>query len=138
MIITFAVSSPLRASTSAYNLSGASSFMETTTFDTSSFANNKLSPSFTSFSTSKPYSLLPQTAPKAAAIGRPTIPVPGIPTPIPFLYIFPLTRTSKYSGVLPKTSLHLAQARAQATGSVHPKAALASFLNMSTIWLFDT
>ena len=130
---TFTVSFPFVARASAYNLSGASSFKETVTWSNISFARCKLSPTFTSFNTSNPYSDFPQTAPKAAAIGSPTIPVPGIPTPIPFLYILPLTSTSKRSGTPPNTSLHFAHAKAQATGSVHPKAGTASFLNISMI-----
>ena len=48
----------------------------------------------TSRNTSKPYSECPATAPSATAIGRPVIPLLGIPTPIAFLNMLALNATS--------------------------------------------
>ncbi|OQC42991.1 MAG: hypothetical protein BWX61_01326 [Bacteroidetes bacterium ADurb.Bin035] len=59
-------------------------------------------------------------APKAIAIGKPIIPVPGIPTPIAFLIIFLLKKTSIFSGMSPNVSRAFATQRATAIGSVHP------------------
>ena len=80
-------------------------------------------------STSSPYSLLPMSAPRAMAMGSPTIPVPGIPTPMAFLRMFAESRTSMRAGT---RSLHpftvwsfsvaRAQARATQMGSVQPMA----------------
>ena len=44
------------------------------------------------------------------AIGNPTIPVPGIPTPIAFFRMLALRNTSVFSGLQPKTSAALAVA----------------------------
>ena len=88
-----------------------------------------------SLRTSSPYEDLPHTAPNAAATLRPIIPVPGMPTPIPFFRMFPLTSTlilkDDSAGEKPLTllimiSIARAVARATATGSVHPKAGFTS------------
>ena len=73
-----------------------------------------------SLSTSSSYSDLPTMAPRAMAIGRPVIPVPGIPTPIAFLSTLALKRASMRSGRQPRVSVALATQRATAIGSVQP------------------
>ena len=73
-------------------------------------------------STSSCFSLSPISTPKAMAIGKPIIPVPGIPTPIAFLSTLALSRTSIRSGVCAKSSLAFAAHSATAIGSVHPMA----------------
>ena len=87
----------------------------------------------TSFSTSSPYSDFPTKAPSAIEIGRPIIPVPGIPTPIAFFSTLSLKRTSIFSGIVPSVSFAFATANATATGSVHPIAGTTSFLIRSII-----
>ena len=51
---------------------------------------------------------LPMMAPKAMAIGRPSIPVPGMPTPIAFFKIFALSNASIFSGRQPNLSVAFA------------------------------
>ena len=72
----------------------------------------------------------------------PTIPVPGMPTPIPFLSMFPLTSaeiSSSSSGRCPgphlsaSISAALAVASATAMGSVHPSAGFTSLRSSSMI-----
>ena len=60
------------------------------------------------------------------AIGKPAMPVPGMPTPIAFFKIFALKCASTRSGLRPKTSAALAAANATAIGSVHPIAGITS------------
>jgi hypothetical protein len=67
-------------------------------------------------------------APKAIAIGRPIIPVPGIPTPIAFLRILALSRTEIFSGSVPNNSVARATHNDTATGSVQPMAGITSLL----------
>ena len=74
----------------------------------------------TSFSTSSPYADLPATTPKAMAMGSPTIPVPGIPTPMAFFSIFALRKTPAATGLSPSTSAARATQRDTHIGSVHP------------------
>ena len=62
------------------------------------------------------------------AMGSPTMPVPGMPTPIAFLSTLALSNTSILVGVEPNTSVALAVASATAIGSVHPIAGTTSCL----------
>ncbi len=87
----------------------------------------------TSRSTSRPYSERPIVAPSATAIGRPIIPVPGMPTPIAFLSMLALNRTSIRSGSAPSSSAARAAHSATATGSVHPMAGITSRRTRSNI-----
>ena len=84
-------------------------------------------------STSRPSSDFPIKAPRAIAIGRPIIPVPGIPTPIAFLSTLALRRTSTDSGTLPKASFARATHKATATGSVQPTAGTTSRFTSAVI-----
>lgn len=63
---------------------------------------------------------------KGVAIGSPIIPVPGMPTPIAFLMMFPLRPRLISSGCIPKSSVALATASDTAIGSVHPSAGTTS------------
>ena len=105
---------------------------------TSSFARATAS-GVSSFSTSSPRLELPHTAPRAAATGRPTMPVPGMPTPMPFLRMLPLTATSSLKSAFMRQepqqgqfseiiSAALATASATAMGSVQPSAGFTSCL----------
>ena len=67
------------------------------------------------------------------AIGSPTIPVPGMPTPIAFFRILALSLTSTRSGLCPSSSVALAVASATQTGSVQPMAGTTPFLIMRII-----
>ncbi len=60
------------------------------------------------------------------AMGKPIIPVPGMPTPIAFLRMFALKRTSIFSGRDPSNSQARATHKATAMGSVHPIAGTTS------------
>ena len=60
------------------------------------------------------------------AIGSPTMPVPGMPTPMAFLSMFALNDTAISFGTPPSTSLAFATANATAIGSVHPIAGTTS------------
>ena len=126
-----AQSSPHLTETLTYRSFRVSSRSIRTLFSfTASFAA-ETSSSVRSLRTSRPYPLLPQIAPRAAAIWSPIIPVPGIPTPIPFLRMLPETLTSVSSGLHfltsgGKCSAAFAAAKATAMGSVHPKAGLTS------------
>ena len=62
-------------------------------------------------------------------MGSPTIPVPGIPTPMAFFNILALNRTSIFSGFAPSVSAALATQSATAIGSVHPIAGITSLVN---------
>ena len=84
--------------------------------------------SSTSRSTSSPYSLFPVMAPSAMAIGSPTIPVPGMPTPMAFFSMLALSMTLMLSGRVPRVSVAFATQRATAIGSVHPMAGTTSRL----------
>ena len=66
--------------------------------------------------------------PRATAMGSPIIPVPGMPTPMAFLSILALKRTSMDVGDSPRVWAACAAAKATATGSVHPVAGTTSFL----------
>ena len=70
-------------------------------------------------------------------MGRPTIPVPGIPTPMAFFSILALSKTSIFSGFTPNVSAALATQSATAIGSVHPIAGMTSFLINSIICLLS-
>ena len=72
--------------------------------------------------TSNWYSDFPINAPKAIAIGKPIIPVPGIPTPMAFLRIFAESNTRTFSGLEPSSSAARATHNATAIGSVQPTA----------------
>ena len=61
-------------------------------------------------------------APSATAIGKPIIPVPGMPTPMAFFSMLPLSNTRIFSGRWPKSSVALAVQSATAIGSVQPTA----------------
>ena len=104
----------------------------------------------TPWRTSRPRAGSPHTAPSAAAMGRPTMPVPGMPTPIPFLRMLPLTSTAmrksavcRQRGQSPQCeqfsemmSTAFATARATAMGSVQPRAGFTSLWmsSMSSAW----
>ena len=79
-----------------------------------------------SLSTSSWYSDLPISAPSAMAMGRPIMPVPGIPTPIAFFRMLALSITVIFSGRLPSISVALATQSATAIGSVQPTAGTTS------------
>ncbi len=64
-------------------------------------------------------------------MGRPIIPVPGMPTPMAFLIMLPLRRSSIFSGKVPKTSVALATQSETAAGSVQPIAGTTSRLMRS-------
>ncbi len=66
----------------------------------------------------------------AAAIGNPTMPVPGTATPNSFFIRLGETFTSMRSGVLPKYFAAVADARAREIGSVQPRAGTTSCLTM--------
>ena len=59
-------------------------------------------------------------------MGSPTMPVPGMPTPIAFLSMLALSDTEICLGTPPNTSLALATASATAIGSVQPIAGTTS------------
>ena len=84
--------------------------------------------SLTSRSTSSPYSLLPIKAPRAMAIGSPTMPVPGMPTPMAFFRILALSKASIRAGRFPRVSVAFATHRDTAMGSVQPIAGTTSCL----------
>ena len=79
-----------------------------------------------SFNTSSWYSDFPIKAPKATAMGRPIISVPGIPTPMAFFRILALKNTFMFSGWQPKVSVAFATHKATAIGSVQPIAGTTS------------
>ena len=81
-----------------------------------------------SFNTSSWYSDFPIKAPKAMAMGRPIIPVPGMPTPMAFFNILALNSAFIFSGLFPNVSVALATQSATAIGSVHPIAGTTSRL----------
>ena len=54
------------------------------------------------------------------AMGNPTIPVPGMPTPIAFLRMLALKKTSIFCGRVPNISVAFAVASATQMGSVQP------------------
>ena len=137
--------SPADIVTLTYSLCPVSVCMTFTSPEfTSSFALSTELP-HRSWSTSSPYSDLPHTAPRAAAICRPTIPVPGMPTPMPFFSMLPLTSTATLKPELSlqavpqhghrsvSISAALAAASATAMGSVHPRAGFTSFFISSII-----
>jgi hypothetical protein len=66
------------------------------------------------------------------AIGRPIIPVPGIPTPMAFFSMLALRSTEIFLGLSPSVSVAFATQRATAIGSVQPIAGTTSFF-MSAI-----
>ncbi|MNT21630.1 hypothetical protein D3C72_1569760 [compost metagenome] len=80
-------------------------------------------------STSRPASGLPPVMPTAAATGRPIMPVPGTPTPMPFLNRLPLTQTLIRVGSCPSSLRQLAAASATDMGSVQPRAGTTSRLS---------
>ena len=80
----------------------------------------------TSFITSSSYSDLPTMAPNAIAMGRPIIPVPGIPTPMAFFRMFALSSAVIFSGLHPSVSVARAVQSATAMGSVQPTAGTTS------------
>ena len=59
-------------------------------------------------------------------MGRPIIPVPGMPTPIAFFRILALSNTFILSGFVSSVSVALATHNATAMGSVHPIAGTTS------------
>jgi hypothetical protein len=61
------------------------------------------------------------------AIGSPTIPVPGIPTPMAFLMMLALSLASIFSGRQPNFSVAFAVQSATHVGSVHPMAGTTSW-----------
>src|SRR3712207_2392071 len=67
------------------------------------------------------------SAPKATAMGKPIIPVPGIPTPMAFFSMLALSHTVIFSGLWQRFSVALAVQRATAIGSVQPTAGTTSF-----------
>ena len=69
--------------------------------------------------------------PRADAISSPTMPVPGMPTPMAFFRMLRLTARSIRSGMQPRASLARTTASATAMGSVHPRAGLISRLSAS-------
>jgi hypothetical protein len=72
------------------------------------------------------------------AMGRPIIPVPGIPTPMEFFRIFELKLASIRNTGSFSTSLALATANATAIGSVHPIAGTTSrFIKDRISSIFD-
>jgi hypothetical protein len=79
-----------------------------------------------SFNTSSPACALPPIAPSAAAIGNPTMPVPGTVTPSPFFIRFGETHASIRVTSPGRRSAAVAQASARETGSVHPRAGFTS------------
>ena len=62
------------------------------------------------------------------AMGKPIIPVPGIPTPMAFFRMFALSKALIFSGWQPNVSVALATHKATAIGSVHPMAGITSRL----------
>ena len=78
------------------------------------------------FNTSNSPSGSPPKAPIAAAIGKPTMPVPGTATPNPFFIKFGDTLASIRSGVLPKYLAAVAAESAKEIGSVQPSAGTTS------------
>ena len=120
-ILASASLSPAEHTTLIYSLSASSfssvmfmrfSEMYFFPFSTSSFLQSR--------STSSCSSGFPASAPRAIAMGRPIIPVPGMPTPIAFLKMFALSLTSMCSGCEPSISAAFATQRATAIGSVQP------------------
>ena len=89
--------------------------------------------SSTSFSTSSSYSDFPIRAPRATAMGRPIIPVPGMPTPMAFFRILAESSTSMRSGTEPSSSTALHTHSATAIGSVQPTAGTTSLLTRAMI-----
>ena len=74
------------------------------------------------FKTIRPFSGFFPILPIAAAMEKPDIPVPGIPTFIPFFRIYELTIILIFCTSSSKTAAAYAAARATAPGSVHPSA----------------
>ena len=72
-------------------------------------------------------------APRATAIGKPIMPVPGMPTPIAFFRMLGLSFKSIFSGRHPSASVAFATQSATAIGSVHPTAGITSLLTSSMI-----
>jgi hypothetical protein len=70
----------------------------------------------------------PIKAPIAAAIGIPTMPVPGTVTPMPFFIKLGDTAALIRSGTTPSSRVAIAQASASEIGSVQPSAGAISFL----------
>ena len=62
----------------------------------------------------------------AEAISKPTMPVPGMPTPMAFFKMLVLTHSAIFSGRQPSVSVAFATASATAIGSVQPSAGLIS------------
>ena len=65
-------------------------------------------------------------APKAMAMGRPVIPVPGMPTPIAFFRMLALSKAVMCAGFCPSFSVALAVHNATHIGSVQPMAGTTS------------
>ena len=121
------LSSPFRHTTSTYSFSSMPSFSPIWI----AFASTSLLPFSTaseleSFRTSSPYSDLPMMAPRAMAIGRPIMSVPGMPTPMAFFRMLALKKACMSVGRLPSISVALAVQRATAIGSVQPIAGTTS------------
>ncbi len=82
-------------------------------------------------STSSPRLGSPATAPRTALVPMPfMLPVVGTMTPLAFLTMLPLQAAVIFSGIAPKASLALAEARAMAIGSVQPRAGTSSSRRM--------
>ena len=79
-----------------------------------------------SFSTSSPAFAFPPIAPSAAAMGSPTIPVPGTVTPSPFFIRLGETQASIRSTAPCSSEAATAAASARETGSVQPSAGFTS------------
>ena len=81
---------------------------------------------------SSPRAASPPTAPMMALMAMPRIPsVAGTTTPLMFLMMFPLHWATIRSGIRPRSSRALAEAKATAMGSVQPRAGISSCCKMA-------
>ena len=108
---------------SMYNFSviPSFSFMSMRFSLTYCFPSSKVS-GVRSLITSSWYSDFPMSAPNEMAIGKPIIPVPGMPTPIAFFKMFADKNALIFSGFCPNSSVARAVQSATAIGSVQPTA----------------
>ncbi len=125
-MVTHAHFSPFQTLAREKRISSQGSWILTETFPAASSAlASAIACAVASFSTSSPALAFPPNAPSAAAIGSPTIPVPGTVTPRPFFIRFGETQASTRS-TGPSSSAAATAASASEIGSVHPSAGFTS------------
>ena len=126
-IVTHAHFSPFQTLAREKRISLQGSWILTETFPAASSAlASAIACAVASFSTSSPALAFPPNAPSAAAIGSPTIPVPGTVTPRPFFIRFGETQASTRSTGPSSSAAATAAASASEIGSVHPSAGFTS------------